>query len=170
MQSGWTVSSGSCYVTSIKFFIFYLWCTTCTQLQFYKLLRYFVIFIYTVVPLNREGLSWSYGSWIYNYMCNQCLSPLRLWVLSPDKVIKVCQWLATGRWFFRVLTVSSTNKTDHHDITEILLKVVLSTITLTLLKSWKQKISHRQNSSKIQSKCCRKKSKSLNFNPHIHDC
>ena len=20
--------------------------------------------------------SWSYGSWIYNYMCNQCLSPL----------------------------------------------------------------------------------------------
>jgi hypothetical protein len=27
--------------------------------------------------------------------------------------------------------VSSTNKTDHHDITEILLKVALSTITLT---------------------------------------
>jgi len=20
--------------------------------------------------------SWSYGSWIYNYMCTQCLSPL----------------------------------------------------------------------------------------------
>jgi len=20
--------------------------------------------------------SWSYGSWIYNYLCNQCLSPL----------------------------------------------------------------------------------------------
>jgi predicted component of type VI protein secretion system len=28
--------------------------------------------------------------------------------------------------------VSSTNKTDHHDITEILLKVALNTITLTL--------------------------------------
>jgi len=27
---------------------------------------------------------------------------------------------------------SSTNKTDHHDITDILLKVALSTITLTL--------------------------------------
>ena len=27
--------------------------------------------------------------------------------------------------------VSSTNKTDHHDIAEILLKVTLSTITLT---------------------------------------
>jgi hypothetical protein len=28
--------------------------------------------------------------------------------------------------------ISSTNKTDHHDIAEILLKVVLNTITLTL--------------------------------------
>jgi len=28
------------------------------------------------------GLSWpwSYGSWIYNYLCNQSLSPLMLWV------------------------------------------------------------------------------------------
>jgi hypothetical protein len=23
---------------------------------------------------------WSYGSWIYNYLCNQCLSSLKLWV------------------------------------------------------------------------------------------
>jgi len=30
--------------------------------------------------------------------------------------------------------VFSTNKTDCHDITEILLKVVLNTITLTLTK------------------------------------
>jgi len=21
--------------------------------------------------------SWSYGSWIHNYLCNQCLSPLK---------------------------------------------------------------------------------------------
>ena len=24
--------------------------------------------------------SWLYGSWVYNYLCNQCLSPLILWV------------------------------------------------------------------------------------------
>jgi len=30
--------------------------------------------------------------------------------------------------------VSSTNKTDYHDITEILLKVVLNTINLTLTR------------------------------------
>jgi hypothetical protein len=38
---------------------------------------------------------------------------------------KVCQWLATDRWFS---PVSFTNKTDCHDITEILLKVALNTI------------------------------------------
>jgi hypothetical protein len=41
---------------------------------------------------------------------------------------KVCQWLATGRWFSPGTTVSSTNKIDRHDITEILLTVALNTI------------------------------------------
>ena len=27
--------------------------------------------------------SWSYGSWIYNYLCNQCLSSLKLWFRTP---------------------------------------------------------------------------------------
>ena len=38
-------------------------------------------------------------------------------------------WIVTGRWFSHGTLVSSTNKTDHHDITEILLKVALKTIT-----------------------------------------
>jgi hypothetical protein len=42
--------------------------------------------------------------------------------------IKVCQWLATGQWFYPGPPVSSTNNTDHHDITEILLKMALNTI------------------------------------------
>jgi hypothetical protein len=37
----------------------------------------------------------------------------------------------TGWWFSPGPPVSSTNKTDHHDITEIVLKVVLSTIKQT---------------------------------------
>jgi len=41
---------------------------------------------------------------------------------------EVSQWLATGRWFYLGTPVSSTNKTDHHDIhvAEILLKVALT--------------------------------------------
>jgi len=46
---------------------------------------------------------------------------------------KFCQRLATGRWFFSGTRVSATSKTDCHDITEILLKVELYTITLTLI-------------------------------------
>jgi hypothetical protein len=64
-------------------------------------------------------------SWIYNYLCNQCLSPLKLCVRIPlrrgvlDTTLcdKVCQWLATGRRFSPDTPVSSTNKTDRHDIT-----------------------------------------------------
>ena len=41
---------------------------------------------------------------------------------------KVCQLFATGQWFSPGPPVSSTNKTDHHNITGILLKVALSII------------------------------------------
>ena len=66
-------------------------------------------------------------------MWNQCLSPLTLWVRIPllwslfDTTLcdKVCQWLAAGRWF--------SLGTDRQDITELLLKVVLYTITLNPL-------------------------------------
>jgi hypothetical protein len=40
-------------------------------------------------------------------------------------------WVFPVLWFFPGAAVSSTNKTDHHDIAEILLKVALNTITPT---------------------------------------
>ena len=42
------------------------------------------------------------------------------------------QWLGPGLWFSPSTSVSSTNKTCRHDVTELLLKVALNTITLTL--------------------------------------
>ena len=48
-------------------------------------------------------------------------------------VIKVCQWRTAGQLFSPGTPVSSTNTTDCHDITEILLKVALNANTLTLL-------------------------------------
>jgi hypothetical protein len=44
---------------------------------------------------------WSYGSWIYNYLCNQCLSPLKLWVRTPLMVRWKKLWQVAG--FLRVL-------------------------------------------------------------------
>jgi hypothetical protein len=42
-------------------------------------------------------------------------------VYSIQQCDNVCQWLATGRWFSPGTPVSSNNKTDRHDIAEILL-------------------------------------------------
>ena len=52
-------------------------------------------------------------------------------------VIKFVSDLRQVGGFLKVLTtqVSSTNKTDHHNITEILLKVAINTITLTQMNS-----------------------------------
>jgi hypothetical protein len=41
------------------------------------------ILIYCDIKKNPSTL-WSY-IWIYNYLCNQCLSPLMLWVRIPLK-------------------------------------------------------------------------------------
>ena len=51
-------------------------------------------------------------------------------VLDATLCDQVCLRLTTDRWFSHGTPVSSTNKTDRHDITDIFLKVVLNTITL----------------------------------------
>ena len=84
--------------------------------------------------------SWSYSSWIYNYMYIKFLWLLKLfehrsWRHVPDTTLcdKVCHWLSVGRWFSPGTPVSSINKTDRHNITEIFLKDALNTINLNLV-------------------------------------
>jgi len=64
-------------------------------------------------PPWARSWSWSYGSWIYNYLCNQCLSSLMLsvWILlvhmprcaQYNYMWQVCQWIATCGWFLWTL-------------------------------------------------------------------
>ena len=55
-------------------------------------------------------------TWIYNYLYNQCLSPLTLWVRISIRARcttlcdKLCQLLATGLWFSPGTPVSFTIK------------------------------------------------------------
>jgi hypothetical protein len=107
---------------------------------FVAVVKFFIWHWGSIIMLRMsEGPSWpwSYGSWIYNYLCNQCLSPLMLWVQISIRARcttlcdKFCQWLATGRWFSPCPPVSSTNKLDCHDVTEILMNVALNTIKQT---------------------------------------
>ena len=101
-------------------------------LQMWKLVLMFFFSSELSIFIDSKGASWSwsYGSWIYSYLYNQYLSPLTMWAGIPprrgvlDAILcdKVCQWFVTDRWFSPDTFVSSTNKTDRLDITEILLK------------------------------------------------
>jgi hypothetical protein len=58
--------------------------------------------------------------------------------------------LAHGQWFSPGTPASSTTKTGHHDITEILLKVALNTINQSTNQSFLKKINRKKyNLSKI---------------------
>ena len=120
---------------------------TCVQNHMILIITYVqnhMILIITYVQNHMGPLwPWSYGSWICNYLCNQCLSLLMLWARLPPGARcttlcdKVCNWLVANWWFSLGPPGSSTNKTDRHDITEIFLKVALNTI--------KPKEKHNQN-------------------------
>ena len=95
--------------------------------------------LYIIVITGAQSqllLYWSYGSWIYNYPSNQCLSPLKFEFLSWRCVLDitlcdiVCKWLAVGQWFcLRVLRFPTSIKLTV-TIIEILLKMALNTIAL----------------------------------------
>ena len=91
-----------------------------------SILSLFFSFYHSLI--GNRGLSWS---WMY--LCNQRLSSLTLWVRIPLRwgVLDTTLCDKDFQWFSPDALVSSTNETDHHDITEILLKVALNTITLT---------------------------------------
>ena len=100
--------------------------------DFIKRNIFFFLFLMNVVNTyfyKGPSCPSSYGNWIYNYLCNQCLSPLMLWFRISIRARcatlcdKVCQWFATVRWFSPGTLVFCTNKADRHDITEILLKL-----------------------------------------------
>ena len=70
---------------------------------------------------------------VYHHWCCELEPRSYRGALDTTLCDKVRQWLAAGRWFSVGTPVSSTDKTDRHDIAEILLKVALNIINLTHL-------------------------------------
>jgi hypothetical protein len=74
------------------------------------------------------GFTINYAISAYHHWCCEFESWSGQGVQHCDKVYP---WLAIGQWFSPGPPVSSTNKTDCHDIAEMLLKVALHTIKQT---------------------------------------
>ena len=91
---------------------------------------------HTPAPFKLNGRHGRRRSWIYNYLCNQCL--YHQWscefqsssgdVYSIQHVIKFVSHLPQVGSFLRAARSPSPKKTYRHDITEIVLKVALNTI------------------------------------------
>jgi len=94
---------GSIYFASFYGFVIWLW--SCSDSVVFFFIFYYQLSLVTSHPAQARC------TWYNN-----------------EHYVIVCQWLASGRRFSLGLPVSSTNKTGHHDITEILLKVALNTI------------------------------------------
>ena len=94
--------------------------------------NHYIVFGITTYINKGVVMVWSYGSWIYYYLCNQCLLKLKLWVWIPF-MTRCTQynitWSSLSLAFGRSV-VFSTNTIDRYDIAEILLKVTLNSIVL----------------------------------------
>jgi hypothetical protein len=93
-------------------------------------MEYFQNFILMIADLNFKILNWIPISldctivWKRNNIFSLFIYKICYRYLSLENNAlrdKVFQWFATGLWFSLDTPVSSTNKTDRHDITEILL-------------------------------------------------
>jgi hypothetical protein len=79
------------------------------------------------------GFTTTYSISSYHHWSREFESRSWRGVLDITLCDKVCQWLAAGPGLSPRTPVSSTNKIDHHNVTEILLKVALNSITLSSL-------------------------------------
>jgi hypothetical protein len=48
-----------------------------------KWLLHSFVFFHVMFSFQGSSWSWSYGRWIWNYLSNQCISLLKLWVRIP---------------------------------------------------------------------------------------
>ena len=72
------------YISSCRFVIYVdclyvichkIWTICCTTSRHNHQLNQYIY-----ISFQGPSWQWSYGCWIYSFLCNQCLSPLKLWV------------------------------------------------------------------------------------------
>jgi hypothetical protein len=106
------------------------------------------------------GRPLSYGSWISNYLCNFESCSGEVYSIQHYVIKFVSDLRQSVVWWLVGTPVSSTNKTNLHNITEIMLKVTLNvrtpspmstTVTvLILLSNCFVLINHKWSANTIQ--------------------
>ena len=109
----------------------------------------------------RQGASWSWSlnSWIDNYLCSQCLSPLNLWfqprwwrdLLDTTLCDNVCQWLATGRWFSLSGVVQQYNWPPRYNWNIVETGVKLHKSTHLFCQTWPSKDRNDNAKNRLKS-------------------
>ena len=131
LQDDWQSKIWGSTATTHSWLSWQFWSNTscvviCNQLYFIW------IYYYNIIRGGRGrmvvGFITTYAISSYHHWRCEFKSCFRRGVLDTPLFDQVCLWLWTGWWFS---PVSSTNKTDRHDITEILLKVALNIIKQT---------------------------------------
>ena len=120
--------SCKCVICIACIYLYYMYISESRWSQI-SILPYCTSYLRTVIYYRKS--SNCYGSGCSEAATSRWGSPF--FTFYKLIINEVCQWLAPGRWFILSTLVSSTIKTDCHDKTEILLKVVLSTINQTKL-------------------------------------
>jgi hypothetical protein len=87
------------------------------------------------------GFKTTYASSAYHHERSEFESSAGEVCTIQHYVISFVSDLRQVSGFLRVLGFPHTNKTDRHDIAEILLKVALNTITLTPIQQYRQKLA-----------------------------
>jgi hypothetical protein len=102
-------------------------CPNEAKINFLCIFSQFSIFRYFIVHAKFNNTIPIMFNWS-DHSCKCVLRvrmPFRREVIGTTLCDNVCQWLAAGRRFSQGTRVFSTNKTDRHDITDILLKLAL---------------------------------------------
>jgi hypothetical protein len=128
----------------------------------FEIPRCFAFVIISLIIVSLRFKLYINNELYFNYSCiyqstESCEFEPRSWrgVLDTTLCDKVCQWLATGRWFSPGTPVSSTNKTDRHDMAKVLLTVASNTTshhkTESILKYWHHNLSVSRDNVRFMS-------------------
>ena len=94
----WQIKVHLNFLLSTCEFILIMWGSCCSTFSFPCSEPLFFLFILCISSIVLYRLSynlwpswsWSYDRWIYNYLCNMRLSPLKLWDRTP--FMARCTW------------------------------------------------------------------------------